>query len=403
MKGINLSLFAPHPARDAPPPPPPSTCLASLVNDEEKRVLLLTNAVSWVALLSLLCVWQWNKRRKLRRRQRRQSRSQSVTSCSSSSDLEQECLVLALQEELQAKSIAENEQAILWRQEKRILQSRIDKLLSGQQQESKPDDESKQLHEAQLLQQVKDMQETISFLTSLTESQTEELESKQQEIAKLHNIVEEMQQHMGVEAQVNVNVKGSSSFETHEPTTDEDDYDADLSIDSSVDDEGCCFLEEEEKDEPDKCRLQGGNKVVLLVSTMPGNLSTSMHQSRLETIFRQGLNLGNRYLEVVDGCDAELTSLRNDLFEISGLRAVYPQVFLVEEGEISFVGDFDTVQDLHDGRELPQRIGLMLPEKESNTPVSRNNKYENLGSMLLDTNVNTTTVGGMGYPETAEI
>jgi hypothetical protein len=94
---------------------------------------------------------------------------------------------------------------------------------------------------------------------------------------------------------------------------------------------------------------------------MPGNLQVSMHQTRLEAIFRHGLNLAPQCLEVLDGCNPELMQLRNDLFRISGLHAIYPQVFLIVGGnDIQFVGDFDTVLELHDSRALPDRIGLEL-------------------------------------------
>ena len=49
---------------------------------------------------------------------------------------------------------------------------------------------------------------------------------------------------------------------------------------------------------------------------------------------------------------------RNKLFEISGIRANYPQFFLVNEDEAMprFLGDWETIEAVNDASSLPDEI-----------------------------------------------
>lgn len=102
-----------------------------------------------------------------------------------------------------------------------------------------------------------------------------------------------------------------------------------------------------------------GNQLVLLISSMPGCNTVKANQKRLELIL-QGLELSPDEVQVLDGCDPTSINLRNDLFAISGKRAKYPQLFLVnfQQNELSFVGDFETIMDLHDSQSLEAAVGL---------------------------------------------
>lgn len=328
---------------------------------------------------------------------------------------EYDSLVSALREELHEKTTLESEQAILWRQEKNILRARIE-----EQHTSSMSQSSSSAHgvattsvsstagatgglQEEILTKVNGLEETVASLTNLSESQRQGIQAKQNEIEKLQNIMAEMSESMEFNTGGSSRAlkRGSSSRRTsnkggatkkkqnrpshvqivpdtvqrelqeqlslrfshhndHEDGTEEDT--ADDEEEKISDEEDSVLSEEEEEPAPTASRLQGDNKIVLLTSSMPGNLQVSAHQSRIETIFRHGLHLTDNELEIVDGCDAEILSLRNDLFQISGLHAVYPQVFLVAEGDIQFVGDFDSVVEMHDSRVLPDRIGLILPE-----------------------------------------
>ena len=107
-----------------------------------------------------------------------------------------------------------------------------------------------------------------------------------------------------------------------------------------------------------------GNQLVLLISSMPVNPIVAANQSRLETVLQGYLNLSSeKEVQVLDGCDRDPASinLRNDLFRISGLHSQYPQLFLVNfaNNDISFVGDFATIMELHDTQTFASTIGLI--------------------------------------------
>jgi hypothetical protein len=51
------------------------------------------------------------------------------------------------------------------------------------------------------------------------------------------------------------------------------------------------------------------------------------------------------------------THRRNELFRMSGIRANYPQFFLVnEDGSLSFLGDWDRIEGVNDASALPTEI-----------------------------------------------
>jgi len=410
--------------------------------------------VLWFVVQFWQLLWRKAKRRRMIRRRRKttaslqnlSSNQQHESALVEQQRQEYDSLVAALREELQSRSCSENEQAILWRQEKNILRERIEELQVKLHNKANGiiDDEIKE-QERLLLSQIEDQGAQIKFLTDLTESQQLTLDVKQREIDTLHHIMEEIQgasstamrtfiQHQkkkngltglgfknpkkvaatitpskqskskrrssnqeeeGMEvtpvkarlSRVEIhpaNVqeelqqrlsdrsllqqeegeeeeKEQHDLSTEESSTtssDNDDDDDDSTVSSDMDSTPPTPSSGKNMGPP---RLENDNKIVLLVSSMPGSFQVSVHQSRLEAIFRNGLKLTDTDLQLVDGCDAALVDLRNDLFRISGLHAVYPQVFLITEGgtDIAFVGDFDTIVDLHDKHELPERIGAL--------------------------------------------
>ena len=102
-----------------------------------------------------------------------------------------------------------------------------------------------------------------------------------------------------------------------------------------------------------------GNKLVLLISSMSGNMEVAANQNRAENILK-GLHLSKEEIEIIDGCDQSIKERRNELFGISGIRAKYPQLFLVhgKDGSTQFVGNFDDISYLHDTNTFAQAIGL---------------------------------------------
>ncbi|CAB9520158.1 expressed unknown protein [Seminavis robusta] len=400
----------------------------------------MIHAASFVGSVVLLCVVMFAVIWKLSSKKNPSKEQQQRPVMTPSQQQEYESLILALQEELQAKSVHETEQAIRWRHEKKILQSRMEQMVHRQHASRAfvgRDDEDEEETTADYnnissTAALQNLHDQVRALTTLSREQAQQLDSKQHQIEKLQNVMEEMQQQLGggtTEAETHnknwsiVSTDDDDDDNDHQPhheemdgtshdqivqrllsniarqpnhvqeelelqlskrrlskqshstplTTLEDDanhhhFDIDTddssdasSVGSTSDVLSDASSSDEEPIVDDKNTLANNNKLVLLQSTMPGNLQVSMHQSRLEAIFRHGLKLSTDCLEILDGCNPELHQLRSDLFRISGLHAVYPQVFLIEGGsDIQFLGDFETVLELHDSRQLPERIGLVL-------------------------------------------
>ncbi|CAB9514543.1 expressed unknown protein [Seminavis robusta] len=399
---------------------------------QEESSLVFVSSVVFLCLLIGGAIWRLST--STARSNEEKTKPHSVLSCSPQE--EYESLIAALQALLQAKSVHVNEQAILWRQEKRILEARIDQLAQLQPQqpscrvqvvqkkeeEKKTDPMDHPPSTSSSTARIQALQDQVRALTTLTQQQAQQLASRNNQIDKLQNIMEEIQQNMHPTKDNSYNPWDTCGMDTD----DDDDEDMDgtshdqlvqrllgkiakqpthvqeelelqlcqrrqsLSqqnstvsttpstivqhTDDTIDDSDASSVEstsdvrseassddDDELDDDDTNTLINDNKVVLLFSTMPGNLQVKMQQSRLEAIFRHGLQLAPDCLELLDACQPELEQLRNDLFRISGLHAVYPQVFLVVGGtDIQFLGDYETVLEWHDARQLPQRIGLVL-------------------------------------------
>lgn len=246
------------------------------------------------------------------------------------------------------------------------------------------------------------LKDQVTQLQAQVKSLTEENKDQKDEIEKLQNILKELEDFHALESPIaavnDVNMNGqhhhlsfgletiqeSSSFMNDSSemseTSESDTYgnqlgkslitlngSAELSEeDSSVlletDSEREIIAEESEK--PYRGMTLQGNQLVLLISSMPVNPIVAANQSRLETVLQGYLNLSSeKEVQVMDGCDRDPASvnLRNDLFRISGLHAQYPQLFLVNfaNNDISFVGDFATIMELHDTQTFASTIGLI--------------------------------------------
>ncbi|KAG7341508.1 hypothetical protein IV203_023460 [Nitzschia inconspicua] len=102
----------------------------------------------------------------------------------------------------------------------------------------------------------------------------------------------------------------------------------------------------------------GENKLIMLMSTMSGRQDQKTAQDRALTILR-GLQVGPDKMELIDGADPRNKERRNQLFEISGIRAQYPQFFLVDrKGKMEFLGDWDSFEMMHDSGHLGESMNL---------------------------------------------
>lgn len=94
---------------------------------------------------------------------------------------------------------------------------------------------------------------------------------------------------------------------------------------------------------------QGQRRMLVLLSGKPLNRAQhSMQERALSILDENGI-----YPDLVDGADPGDEVLRDSLFDLSGLRGIYPQFFLVEDdGMTEFFGDFQTVVHLDNAAEL---------------------------------------------------
>jgi hypothetical protein len=69
---------------------------------------------------------------------------------------------------------------------------------------------------------------------------------------------------------------------------------------------------------------------------------------------------------IVDGNDVTSRDIRDELFELSGIRGNYPQFFIERHnGQIEYFGNFDRLETLNETSSLPPEVLAMHPELET--------------------------------------
>lgn len=105
---------------------------------------------------------------------------------------------------------------------------------------------------------------------------------------------------------------------------------------------------------------ESGRTVVVLVTSMPSTTVIEGNQASLRQILKTKLATATKE---VDGVLPENKDTRSALFECSGKRGAYPQVFILEkDGKYTNVGDFDEIQSLNDTDTLPPDVLAANPE-----------------------------------------
>lgn len=195
---------------------------------------------------------------------------------------------------------------------------------------------------------VDELQLKIQTLQSTVHQLEQEKQEQKEEIHRLENIMQEMTTQIYSAVEADPVIQQSLMYESsadEATTTDDDDSN------SSDDDD--------DHDTGPQHALPPGHTLLLLISSMPASPKINQQQRYLTTIL-QGLQLSHEYYQLLDGCDVNIKGLRDDLFRISGLQAVYPQLFLVQQGiDLVFVGDYDAVVELHDRHLLQKTLGLV--------------------------------------------
>jgi hypothetical protein len=88
-----------------------------------------------------------------------------------------------------------------------------------------------------------------------------------------------------------------------------------------------------------------GPRAILLTSSVGGS-GVESKERRVKDLFL-AFNVAH---EVIDGANKDLRDRRNELFDISGIRGNYPQIFVVGKGDstASYVGDSEKIVELSD-------------------------------------------------------
>ncbi|OEU07772.1 chitinase-like protein [Fragilariopsis cylindrus CCMP1102] len=107
-------------------------------------------------------------------------------------------------------------------------------------------------------------------------------------------------------------------------------------------------------------KSSGNKRLLMLVSTTSGRQEQKTAQDRALTILK-GMRIDPQHLEQLDGADPDpnIRERRNELFAISGIRAQYPQFFLVDANEkVKFLCTWDSFELMHDMDSLSESMNL---------------------------------------------
>ncbi len=109
---------------------------------------------------------------------------------------------------------------------------------------------------------------------------------------------------------------------------------------------------------PEPKATTGNKKIVVLISSYGGNIQIKTNQERAFTILK-GMKVEGDQLEVVDGAVAPNREKRNELFGVSGIRAKYPQFFVVDQTDKThFVANWEDFEAMNDMGSLKKTLNL---------------------------------------------
>lgn len=121
--------------------------------------------------------------------------------------------------------------------------------------------------------------------------------------------------------------------------------------------------------------------MLALVTSLSGSTAQGRNQKRALTI----LEACGVQPEVLDAADPGNTLVCDELCEMSGLRGVFPQFFLVQGDKTSFFADFDELEHMNDEDTLAEWLSMELPIAKLSF---KNNDHANGGSTSTNTPVN---------------
>mmetsp|Transcript_10594 Transcript_10594/g.22195 ORF Transcript_10594/g.22195 Transcript_10594/m.22195 type:complete len:122 (-) Transcript_10594:469-834(-) len=108
--------------------------------------------------------------------------------------------------------------------------------------------------------------------------------------------------------------------------------------------------------------MSSKKRLLVLISEGVTDRAQSVNQTRaLSLLSARGIPH-----ETLDGMDPANRERRNELFGISGVRANYPQLFLLnEEGKAEFWGGWDRLEGVNEASGLPLEVLRANPEVET--------------------------------------
>jgi len=109
---------------------------------------------------------------------------------------------------------------------------------------------------------------------------------------------------------------------------------------------------------PTATKGSGNRKLLVLISSYMPTLKQRTSQDRAFTILN-GIGISPDQMETVDGAMATNKEKRNELFGVSGIRAKYPQFFLVDDNQqTEFFADWEDFEAMNDSGILKETLVL---------------------------------------------
>lgn len=107
-------------------------------------------------------------------------------------------------------------------------------------------------------------------------------------------------------------------------------------------------------------------KLVVLISNGVSDRTQATNQDRTLTL----LKAKKTPHVTIDGMNPDQRDIRNELFEVSGMRGNYPQLFFVfRDGSTTFLGGWEKIETINDASDLPADVLQGNPEIETWTSV----------------------------------
>jgi len=112
------------------------------------------------------------------------------------------------------------------------------------------------------------------------------------------------------------------------------------------------------EEQPVESKAPGNKKLLVLISSYSPNIAQKTSQERAMTIIK-GLKVRPDQMETIDGANKDNRERRNELFGVSGIRAKYPQFFVVDANDqTKFVADWDGFEMLNEMGTLKETLNL---------------------------------------------